>query len=126
MTNDNNVHELRGERPKISSTKPTTTSNLMPDPNIPAVIRIHQSPDTTAADDLMDDLGGGLDDNATTMHQDEEVKEQVTVQDLQAMKQMIREIRQNPELLYEYSPAFSHYARRHRTADIIHQSRKQC
>ena len=98
----------------------------MPDPNIPAVIRIHQSPDTTAADDFMDDLGGDLDDNATAMHQDEEVKEQVTVHDLQAMKQMIREIRQNPELLYEYSPVFSHYARRHRTADIIHHSRKQC
>eukprot|EP00578_Thalassiosira_sp_NH16_P016095 CAMPEP_0181119892 /NCGR_PEP_ID=MMETSP1071-20121207/23841_1 /TAXON_ID=35127 /ORGANISM="Thalassiosira sp., Strain NH16" /LENGTH=92 /DNA_ID=CAMNT_0023204463 /DNA_START=163 /DNA_END=441 /DNA_ORIENTATION=- len=37
-----------------------------------------------------------------------EAQEEVTLQDLQAMKQMIKEIRQNPELLYTYSQIFSH------------------
>lgn len=43
------------------------------------------------------------------MNQPKIVKEQeITDQDLQAMKQMIREIRNKPELLYEYSSIFFH------------------
>lgn len=44
----------------------------------------------------------------TLCHQDGAV----TIQDLQDMKQMIKAIRERPELLYEYCPIFSQYNER--------------
>jgi len=75
----------------------------------PTILIHHQSHDTStnAAGGAASDAGGVLDGNATSMGREEKAQEEVTLQDLQAMKQMIHEIRQNPELLYKYSPAFS-------------------
>mmetsp|Transcript_24683 Transcript_24683/g.40201 ORF Transcript_24683/g.40201 Transcript_24683/m.40201 type:complete len:116 (+) Transcript_24683:197-544(+) len=76
---------------------------------IPPTNLIHQShgTSTNAVGGTANDVGGILDSTATSTGREENAQEEVTLQDLQAMKQMIREIRQNPELLYKYSPAFS-------------------
>jgi len=89
---------------------------------IPTIIRIQHSIDATATGDATGSLVGGSDGtSATTMvdgRDEEEFQEKVaiTTRDLQAMKEMIREIRKDPELLYEYFPAFSQYGGRHQTA----------
>mmetsp|Transcript_34378 Transcript_34378/g.73230 ORF Transcript_34378/g.73230 Transcript_34378/m.73230 type:complete len:125 (+) Transcript_34378:247-621(+) len=89
---------------------------------IPTIIRIQHSIDATATGDATGSLVGGSDGtSATTMvdgRDEEEFQEKVaiTTRDLQAMKEMIREIRKDPELLYEYSPAFSQHGGRHRIA----------
>ena len=84
----------------------------MPDPKVPTVIHIHQVNDAvhyaTATRDMTSDLEGDSDENTKLMRQDSEDKE-VTVEDLKAMKQMIREIRENPDLLYQYSTTLSHH-----------------
>jgi len=82
---------------------------MMTSPKIPPTNLLHQYHDTSinVAGGAASDVGGILDSNATSMGREENAREEVTLQDLQAMKQMIREIRQNPELLYKYSPAFS-------------------
>jgi len=100
INNNSNDHDQRREGPKISTAIPTA-NNPLPNPKIPAVGRIHRSHNTSIKSDTMGYLGEGSHDNETTMHRDHQAQENVTVQDLQAMKQMIREIRQNPELLCE-------------------------
>jgi len=97
-------------------------NNIMTAQKIPTVILATQPPviiedDTPASSDALcslvwsDARGLGDDDTAThtknLIRQDQESREEeITAQDLQAMKQMIREIRQRPQLLYEYSPVF--------------------
>ncbi len=56
----------------------------------------------------MSDARGGDIDNRSIPRVNEKApeEEKVTLEDIQAMKQMIKEIRRNPDLLYDYSSAF--------------------
>ena len=87
---------------------------MMSTQTVPAVIKIRKVHDAVCFDsttsDMRSDLGEASDDNTQTIRQENEVTG-VTVENLRAMKEMIREIRENPDLLYEYSTTFSHCSR---------------